>query len=98
MAISAAKRQGLRELIHSAEEILMTAEPFLKEYSLPPQEEVTPFTEAAPAADEPGELVNSSHPHRGPARIRVEAALRGRPAFQHQRPGGKATQHRQRSV
>lgn len=58
VAISAAKRQGLRELIHSAEEILMTAEPFLKEYSLPPQEEVTPFTDAAPAAEEPGELVN----------------------------------------
>jgi GTP-binding protein HflX len=57
--ISAAKRQGLRELIHAAEEILMTAEPFLKEYGLPPQEEVTPFTPLhPPEADETEELVN----------------------------------------
>jgi GTP-binding protein HflX len=57
--ISAAKRQGLRELIHAAEEILMTAEPFLKEYGLPPQNEVTPFTPLhPPEADETEELVN----------------------------------------
>ena len=39
VAISAAKRQGLRELIHAAEDILMASEPFLKEYSLASEEE-----------------------------------------------------------
>jgi GTP-binding protein HflX len=59
VAISAAKRQGLRELIHEAEDILMASEPFLKDYSLPPQEEVTPFAPLVTAdGDEPEELVN----------------------------------------
>ncbi len=34
----------------------MAAEPFLKEYSLPPQNEVTPFVDARAGSDEPGEL------------------------------------------
>lgn len=56
--ISAAKRQGLRELIHSAEEILMTDEPFLKGYSLPPENKVTPFADREAAEHEPEELIN----------------------------------------
>ena len=46
VAISAAKRQGLRELIAEAEDILMASEPFMKDYSQPETQ------------TEPEELVN----------------------------------------
>lgn len=48
VAISAAKRLGLRELIHSSEEILMAREPFLKEYGLPSAEECDALPQAGP--------------------------------------------------
>ncbi len=61
VAISAANRQGLRELIHAAEEILM-AEPFLKDYGEGEDDDAeglaaAPFGEPE-GSDEPEELVN----------------------------------------
>lgn len=40
VAVSAAKRQGLRDLIHAAEEILMTDQPLLRDYDQPYEETV----------------------------------------------------------
>jgi len=58
IAISAAKRQGLRKLIAGAEDILMASEPFLKEYTIAEDDPLPGIEVEEEEALEDAELVN----------------------------------------